>query len=245
MGLAPVAVAAAWVPVRNDLPSTDVALLLVVTVAAAATLGGRSSALIASFAGVVAFDYFDTAPYGRLLIARPRDEVTAAVLLAVGLLIGALAAGRRRYQEDARKGAEDFTVLASAARLASGGEDSGIVIGALAGELTSRLDLEDCEFVAGRPDGDRPSISREAEVTGAGPGPARPELDLPVWVGDRVVAHFRLRLKPGSVPPPDRLRAAVGIAEQAGAVLAGAVPAGWPARLPPSGSRPRRLKLVR
>ncbi len=40
-GLLPVAVPAAWVLVRQDLPSTDVALLLVLSVAVAARLGGR------------------------------------------------------------------------------------------------------------------------------------------------------------------------------------------------------------
>lgn len=239
LSLVPVAVAAAWMPLRNDLPNTDVALLLVVAVAAVSTAGGTLSALVAPIAAVLAFDYFDTAPYGRLLIAQTRDEVTAAVLLAAGLVIGGMAAGRRRFRDDAIRGQGDFTVMASAARLVAVGEEGGVVAGALAGELIARLDLLDCRFDPTTPDGQRPYITREAGIAGVEPGQPVTELDLPVWAGDRAVAHYRLELKGGSVPSADRLQAAVGIAEQAGAALAG-----WPLRTAP-GAKGRRLRLVR
>ena len=256
-GLLPVAVAAAWVPLRDVLPGTDVALLLVVSVVAAATAGGRAAAVVAPVASVIAFDFFDTPPYGQLLMTRGRDVATALVLLGAGLVVGDIAVRLRAYRGVAARRGEDFTVMASAARLLAHGEDTGLVIGALAGELIGRLDLVDCRFVPVPPGGDRPWVTRDGQlapgvgagVAAAGPGgaPAGPGMagegrivDLPVWSGDTAVGRFELEFGPGARPAADRLVTAIGIAEQAGAALAATPPA-----RPLHPVRGRRLRVVR
>ena len=75
------------VPVRSDLPNTDVALLLVLCVGAVAMVGGRQAVLVGSLAGATAFDYFDTSPYGQLFITRGRDIATTVVLVGASLLV--------------------------------------------------------------------------------------------------------------------------------------------------------------
>jgi hypothetical protein len=242
LGLAPAGLAAAWIPVRDQLPNTDVALLLVLSVAAVATLGGRTSALIGSLAAVTGFDFFDTAPYGQLLITGTRDVVTAAVLFAASLLVAQLAVSLENWRRVAARRGEDFTVMASAARLVSVGEAAGMVVTALAGELVSRLDLLDCEFRYGLPGGDRPYIARDGSiiaVVGGDTDHGLAELDLPVWTGDEMRGYYRMTLGSPTTPPRHRLLAAVGIGEQAGAALAGQLVDPLP------GPRPRRLRLVR
>jgi hypothetical protein len=167
-----------------------------------------------------------------------RDSVTAAVLFGASLLLAGLAASLKNYRGVAARRGEDFTVMASAARLVSLGEAAAVVVSALAGELVLRLDLRDCEFHYGPPAGDRPCITRDGRLVGTIGG--RPvELDLPVWSGEEVRGFYRLILKSAGPPPPDRLLAAVGIGEQAGAALAGQLTDPEPA------PRPRRLRLVR
>lgn len=81
VGLLPLGVAAAWIPLRATLPNTDVALLLVLAVGAVSLAGGRWASVIGSFGGAAAFDVFDTPPYGQLIQSRARDVVTTVVLV--------------------------------------------------------------------------------------------------------------------------------------------------------------------
>ena len=238
-GLLPVAVAAAWIPLRDALPNTDVALLLVVSVVAAAMAGGRVAAIIAALGSPAAFDFFDTPPYGQLFMTRGRDVVTALVLLGAGMVVGDTAVRLRAYRGVAARRGADFTVMASAARLVAHGEDPGLVIGALAGELIGRLDLADCRFVPAPPAGDHPTVTRDGRLERSGAGDLF-VVDLPVWSGNAVVGRFEMEPAAGRSLPADRLLTAVGIAEQAGAALAAAPPAE-----PLRPVRGRRLRLVR
>ena len=248
LGLVPVAVAAAWIPFRNDLPNTDVALLLVLCVGAVAMIGGRWTAAIGAVTAATAFDLFDTPPYWQLYMTRGRDVVTTLILVGAGLLVGELCVRVRRYRVMAATRGEDFAVISSAARLMAVGEDASMVVEALAGELVERLGLVDCEFRYGRPAGDRPFLARDGSLIDLGtPPPQTPvtEIDLPVWAGTDVVGRYRLSLGHGPLPSPDRLLAAVGIAEQAGAALAASDLAASDASPSPPPSRPRRLHLLR
>ena len=241
--MVPAAVAAAWIPLRSDEPNTDIALVLVLCVGAVAMVGGPWAAVVGALAGATAFDLFDAPPYGQLYMTRGKDVVTTLVLVGAGLLVAELCIRMRAYRGVAVKRAEDFTVLSSAARLMAVGEDGPMVVEALAGELVSRLALNDCEFADGPPPGDRPYVGRDGRVV---PPETRPpagaggQIDLPVWAGSEVVGYYRLYLSPGPPPSPDRLLAAVGIAEQAGAALAAshATPPAMPVST-------RRLRLLR
>jgi hypothetical protein len=241
--LLPVAIAAAWIPLRTALPNTDVALLLVLGVAAVSILGGRSASVVGSLAGAVAFDVFDTPPYGQLMQSRGRDVITTVVLVGVGLIVGELCLRLTTYRVVAERRTADFAVMSGAAGLMAFGEDAPMVVGALAGELVSRVGLLDCEFEQGPPTGKRPCVTRDGSLVevahGERPAPVT-EIDLPVWTGIDVVGCFRMSLGPGPQPSRDRLVTAVGIAEQAGAALAAHRPA-----LPPETPTRRRLRLVR
>jgi hypothetical protein len=242
-GLLPVGLAAAWVPVRTHQPNTDVALLLVLTVGAVSLVGGRWASVVGSLAGAAAFDVFDTPPYGQLMQSRARDVVTTIVLVGAGLIVGELCVRLAGYRAVAAGRRADFAVLSGAAGLMAFGEEAPVVVAALAGELVSRVGLIDCEFEAGPPTGERPCIARDGTLVQMEPhhsGAMPAEIDLPVWTGTEMAGRYRMTLAPGPPPSRDRLLTAVGIAEQAGAALAGhRVHPG------PEGPRSRRLRLVR
>jgi hypothetical protein len=133
--------------------------------------------------------------------------------------------------------------MSSAARLIAVGEDASMVVEALAGELVSRLGLADCDFEYGPAVADRPYVARDGTLVNfdaASSDCSLDEIDLPVWAKSEAVGRYRLHLAPGAPPSSDRLLAAVGIAEQAGAALATSRP---PPPLAPG--RSRRLRLVR
>jgi hypothetical protein len=241
--LLPVCVAAAWIPLRATLSSVDVALPLVLSVGVVALLAGRWVSAAAATAAAAAFDFFDTPPYGQLFMTRARDVVTTLVVFGAGLLIGEVCVRARSYRAIAATKVEDFTVMTGAARLMSLGEDASVVVGALAGELTARLGLEDCEFDHEPPSGDHPCVARNGRLVfpdGRRREPSAGEIDLPVWAGLEVVGRYRLSLAPGALPTAERWLTAVGIAEQAGAALV----ASRPPALPPQ-SRPPRLRILR
>jgi hypothetical protein len=236
VGLIPVGIAASWIPVRGSLPNVDIALILVVTVGIVSLLGGRWAAGVGAVTAAVSFDLFDTPPYGRLAMERGSDVATMIVLLAVAFLVGELSVRTVAYRRIAARRSADFAVMSGAAGLMAVGEDAPVIVGALAGELTTTLGLLDCEFEAGPPAGERPVVRRDGTLSHS--GSAIDTVDLPVWTGQTVIGRYRLVFPSGQMPDRDRLLTAVAIADQAGAALAALQPA-------PEQPPPRRLRLIR
>ncbi|HEX5267809.1 MAG TPA: DUF4118 domain-containing protein [Acidimicrobiales bacterium] len=226
-GLLPLAVAVAWIPLRRSLPNTDVALVLVATIAPVARLGGHVATGFGSVSAALSFGYFHTEPYGHWQIAHARDVETTVLIVLVGVFVGELTLRVFHHRAAAARGSADLAVLAETAELMAVGDDPGLVLGAVAGELVRLLDLADCEFSAEPPSRSCPWVGRDGILsTAAAPGAAggAPGLDLPVWVQGQVLGHYRMTLRPGAAPAPDRLALAVSLADQAGAALAVAPP---------------------
>lgn len=246
LGLVPVAFSVAWAPLRRDLPNTGLAVLLVLCVGLVAIAGGRLSAYLGAFCAAVSFAFFDAWPYGQLVMTYARDTITTILLACGGMAIGEMCVRLREYRQSATRHREDFGVMTTAAHLMTLGEDASVVVGALAGELVARVGLSDCDFQYGPPLGDQPYLAREGTLVDLRSprrpsDPASERVDLPVWVGREVIGHYRLWLAAGNVLSAERLVAAVGIAEQAGAALAAYRPTPWPAPV----RQPPRLRLVR
>jgi hypothetical protein len=235
----PVAVSAAWIPLRERLPNTDLALLLVVIVGIVGWMAGTGASLISAMAAAVAFDFLDTRPYGALTISRGVDVTTALFLLATGLLVGSGAARLRRYRTAQDHRADALAVVMEASGLVATGEERLLITEALGAELLNALELVACEFQAWPPDGTRPTVARDGSLIGllTPLNNDSPRIDLPIWRQGEVVAHYRLTLG-HKTPSQDELRVALSLADQAGAALA------IPDRDPPPPTRPARLRLV-
>ena len=104
-GLAPIAVGALLVPFRDDIDNANLALILVlVVVRRRDRRRARRRARSPRSTATLAFDFFLTQPYLSMRIESADDIETALILLAVGLLVGEVAARGRRAAARPRSG---------------------------------------------------------------------------------------------------------------------------------------------
>ena len=121
-GLGAIVVALVLVPFREDIDNANLALLLVLVVVLAAIVGDRGAAVLAAITGTMAFDFFLTRPYTSMRIESADDIETVIILLAVGLLVGEVAARGRRSRRERERAADAIgRVHRVAARIAEGG----------------------------------------------------------------------------------------------------------------------------
>jgi K+-sensing histidine kinase KdpD len=224
----PLATAAALVPVRSRLVSTNIALILVITVVAFAASGRRGVAMVAACSAAVAFNFFATEPYYSLRIESRDDVETALLLLVVGLIVGELAVRGRRARSEVQRGREDLERVQGLGAMVATGEDPDYVLLATAAELTHLLALVDCRFEM-EPTGDRilPVVDRDGSVRW-GPTPWDTErwglptegVTIPVWSRGRRQGRFVLTAPVGRPIEQAQLAKAFALADQAGASLA-------------------------
>jgi two-component system sensor histidine kinase KdpD len=89
----------------------NLTLIFVLPVIASASLFGWGPSLLATIAGVLAFDYFFTEPRFSLVISSPSDIWAAALLLVIAVIVSAVAAESRRRERAARLAAGQAQAL--------------------------------------------------------------------------------------------------------------------------------------
>jgi K+-sensing histidine kinase KdpD len=228
---APLAVAAALVPLRDDLDSANVALILAAVVVAVASTGRRPATFLAALSGMIWFDFFHTRPYESFTINDHNDVVTAIVLLVVGVVVGELAIRSRRHRGQAIESSDDIGRIHAVAELVAAGEPPDHVVLAVATELRRLLSLRDCRYEPEQPTHlprPRPRVERSGEVTYGelrwgveSMGLPSDEVELPVIGRGHSFGNFVLVPTPGRPVTFDRRVVAVALADQAGAALAG------------------------
>jgi K+-sensing histidine kinase KdpD len=224
----PAGAAAALIPLRGDLVSTNIALLLVVSVVAFAATGRRPAAVLAAASAALGFNLFHTQPYLSFRISSSDDVETAVLLLLVGLIVGELALRGRRARALFTQERRDLASIRGLGALVANGEDADYVLLATSSELTHLLGLVDCRFEYEAAD-DRilPVVHRDGTVRW-GPTPwdaARWGLPsdgavIPVWSHGRRRGRFVLTAPIGLPLSTAQLAKAVALVDQAGASLA-------------------------
>lgn len=222
----PVVVSIALIPLRDEIRTSNVSLVLVLVVVLAAAVGGRLTGAVAALVSMASFDLFFTRPYYLFTISSRDDVETAVLLLVVGVVVGELVVRAHRSETKATESREEVVRVRRLSELAAGGEPAGRLIGIVQGELVSLLDVRDCRF--------EPLPFREdlPELTHGGvriPGREHPvegpdrRVSLPVFGAGRQVGRFVLDLDGAGtgigLPPEDRALA-VALADQLGTVLA-------------------------
>jgi hypothetical protein len=207
-----------------------------------------ASALVAA----LAFDAFDTAPYGTLAIARSDDLVTTVVLALIGVGGGELAVRVHRARGASQTGTDGFSRVRDAAALLAGGEETALIVGAVAAEVRRLLGLRDCWYEAGIPATAKEvtrlgllsdiMAARLPDVVPLAAAPPWDHVALPVWAQGRRIGTFVLVVTPGVPLEAPALSVAVTLADQAGAALAPFEPDPIPVRPP---DPPRSLRLLR
>jgi hypothetical protein len=236
-GLGALLIAVLLVPFRDDIDNANLALLLVLTVVVAAVLGGRAAAVVAAITATMAFDFFLTKPYNSMRIESADDIETAIIMLAVGLLVGEVAARGRRFRRQRERAADAIgRVHRVAALIAERGpldRDHRLdaVVDAVRTELTELLQLHDCRleyapFQWPLPRLERSGTIETSEHMYADDGFVLPEwgVQLPVLDAGREIARFVLMGNPQvSVTIEERV-VAVALADQLGSAFSMAGP---------------------
>jgi hypothetical protein len=226
-GLAPIAAAAALVPLRGVVDNTNVALGLVLVVLLAALTGGRTAGAVAALSSVVAFDFFHTQPYLSLTIDSLDDVITTALLLPVGLLVGGVAVRGRRARREATAAADQMHRVHRLAEMTANGVDARVVLEHAQHELSELLHLSGSHFEAPPYDDvSLPVIERGGAVivdrhryTLDGFELPATGVALPVLARGRPVGRFVLRPTPGTGVSLERRIVAIALADQAGAAI--------------------------
>ena len=222
-GLGPIAVASALVAVRGTVHNANVALVLVVVVVLAAAVGGRRAGILAASTAALSFNFFHTRPYLGLRIHSAADVETTLLLLAVGLIVGHLAAGSRQSHALAAQIRRIHRVAEANAR----GDNAAAVTLVAEAELRDLLSLDACRFEAVPSLVVLPRLGatgglnvREHRFNPNGLELPAGGVELPVYGRGRQLGRFVLDPRPGVGVSREQRVAAVAIADHVGAALA-------------------------
>jgi Domain of unknown function (DUF4118) len=225
-GVAAIVLAAALVPLREDLTSSTLALLLVLPVLLGAMTGGRLGGAVSAAVAVMGFDFFLTRPYLSMQIDSSDDVETAVVLLIVALVIGTVAASARRATGAADEGRAEIEAIHRVAEAAVGAGEPSRIVELARRELVRVLQLTGCEFdnaagtssLAVLEHSGTYESTRLHFVHGGFTLPSHSEL-LVLSKGEQV-GRFVLHATPNTSVSLDARLAAVAIADQVGITLA-------------------------
>jgi hypothetical protein len=224
---APLAAAALMLPLRDHTQASNLALIMVVVVAASVMPGRRLAAVAAGISAGLWFDFFLTRPYERFSIQRGSDAQTTGLLVLVAIVVGEIAARRRRAHLEGDVARGEVVSVYVVAQMLSAGTQPDIVIAAVAEQLRELLFLSECRFDETSATGPYPVITRAGELEYGQiswpverEGLPNREVALPVESDGHHVGDFILRGPPLGVPlSQDRRLVAVALADLTGAAL--------------------------
>jgi hypothetical protein len=228
-GLLPLLIAAVLVPLRDNMVSSNVALVLVFPVVAAAVLGGWRAGAVGAIVGALTFDFWFTKPYLSLTIDKHDDIETALLLLGVGVCVGLVASRTRIARRAVDATREEIKRLHHVAELAARGATSVDLLTVAQEELRGLLGLHGCRFESGLSAGYLPRIEHSGAITGTDLHEysrvdrelelPRLGCELPVWCRGQEIGQFVLEPTPGVGVSLEQRVVAVAIADQVGAAL--------------------------
>ncbi len=218
-GIAIIAVSGLLVAVRDTIGNTNVALILVVFVVAAAVVGGRLAGVTAAVIAAVSFNFFHTEPYLTLRVKEGEDIVTVVLLVVVGLAVGELALLSQRRRTEVVLQAEGAHRIERALAVLAGETGVDETWAVVRAGLADELGAEDSHFVPEAASADTPLLTRSGRVvptlsswTGrAFELPAA--LAIPVVAGRGVLGHIAVEPTPGRGVTLDERRVAVALAD--------------------------------
>jgi len=226
--VAPMAVAMALVPLRSTLTGVNTALILVIAVVAAAAVGGRLAGVVAGVMAAVSFNFFHTRPYLSLHIESRADVETVIILLAVGVIVGTVAAREHRYNVSTSEYDDELRSIHQVSVMVADGAEPLAVVGAATDALRTVLHLRACRYEDAPFAATYPSLNRHGS-TGGGLATyiaTRTGLELPaegvvlpVRSAGETVGRFVLSPTPGFGVSRHARLAAVVVADHVGTVF--------------------------
>ena len=129
-------------PLRGTVDAANIVMIFLLVVALVAVRLGSGPAILAAFAGVGLFDFFFVPPQFSMAVADAQYLITFAVMLAVALVIGQLAARLREKALLATRREDEMRSLYDMARELSGAIAVEQVADIVRSFLARRLELE-------------------------------------------------------------------------------------------------------
>ena len=149
------------VPVRDVIGNTNVALVLVVVIVAAATFGGRIAGAMTAGAACLSFNSSISQPLYTLRVRSADDIWTIALLFVIGLVVGQLAVFARSNQARAIIERAGITHLEEVGALVAQDQPPNAVWDAVQAALLDELRLVGATFEPGdHPDGPMATLER-------------------------------------------------------------------------------------
>jgi hypothetical protein len=224
--LLPVAVGAVLALLRNGMNQSTAAMVLVLTVVAAAATGDRVAGIIAALAAAGSFDFFLTEPYYSFSIHQSDDLTLAIVLVVVGLAVTEIALWGRRQQAAALRRDGYIQGLTQLLDLPSDTSEKARAE-AISAAITHTLGADRSEWVPAHPspldavvdpDGDVRVGGRQLAVARSGL-PTDSFTAVPVSRSGMPLGHFRVVTSTHVArPTQEQLRVAVLLADRMAAV---------------------------
>jgi two-component system sensor histidine kinase KdpD len=137
--LACLAATALTLPLRDAVDAANIVMIFLLVVALVAVRLGSGPAILAAFGGVALFDFFFVPPHFSMAVADAQYLITFAVMLAVALVIGQLAARLREKALLAAQREEEMRALYDMAKELSGAIAAEQVADIVRGFLSRRL----------------------------------------------------------------------------------------------------------
>ena len=128
--------------VRFYISPANLAMLYLLCVVVAAIYLGRGPAIVASFTGVLALDFFFVPPAFTLAVADTEYVLTFLGLLGVGLVISNLAAQVRNQVENAQRREVETATLYALSRDLSAAEGLEAIVQAIVGNVGQTFDRQ-------------------------------------------------------------------------------------------------------
>lgn len=214
-------VAAALTSVRDRLGTANIALIMVLVVVLAASVGGRLSGAISSVSAAFSFNFFHTKPYLTLRVNEAREVVTIGLILVVGLAVGELGIARERQSAARRSHLRSIHALEDIGARVSAGAAAEDVWPCVQEAMEVTLGVRRTVFESADRLTPLPVVERDGRVDDphkryTGDGFALPERGAAVLVsaGGRVLGQLVLDPDPQVGVSREQRRAAVAIADQ-------------------------------
>jgi hypothetical protein len=225
-GLGPMAaffVAALLVVARDDIGTTNIALLIALVVVVAATAdraAGVATALVAS----LAYNFFHTEPYRSLRISDGQDILTVVLLIVIGLVVSEISARARQAISGRKRHGDAERSLERTAELLASGAGVPEMWESVREDIVRLMHVADCRFEdasGSEPISELPLVSRAGALDGrrrvwVATGFELPECGAAIRVdyGGVELGQIALIPRAGAGSLTDERRLAVALADQ-------------------------------
>jgi len=191
----PIAVALTLIPLREDHAGTA-AVVMVVPVVIAASVGATGPAIVAALVAGLAYDVFLTEPYQHIAMNDADDIAAAITLVLVGLVVGVLASRNVHLAARSVRRRAELRHLIAFSRSSVAGRANDDLQAEACERIADLLNATHCRWVAAPPHAGVPLLLTDGNVMGpvASLGTDRAKLPtqvvLPAYAGSTIVGHF-------------------------------------------------------